>query len=247
MPRPKKAKSPAYQWYPRDWAIDEIVSTLDNEGYGVFRRFYDSAWLNDGLPSDVTELFKLSRVPDRDRFEQLWMAIQPLFPEGPGGRRRNPQQELHRREQRKRSQTNTLAARRRWNKAHTERNANAVRSHPPRMTVAVRTECFAFAFASADQDQEQRGVRRAPPARMVLPPARRRHLLAAAHKLLDSGAPYVDEAGTPQIAELSAQLKLHARRHLHVLWQREDQIARIIDAALGRRAQLAKRAGGGRR
>ena len=63
----------------------------------------------------------------------------------------------------------------------------------------------------------------------------RPHLLAATHRLIAQGSPYVDEAGDPVRLEILEELKTIASRDLHADWQGRELHA-ILDAALGRRA-----------
>lgn len=245
---PKK-KSPAYQWYPNDWAIDEVVSELTNEAYGLFRRLYDHAWVNNGLPADVDKIAAFSRCDSREKFDQLWMAIDVLFPPDGSGRRRNEQQEEHRRKQRKNSKIKQKAAKERWKRMQEARNAYA---SARALLASGSQQCLALSIAlsSSDPDQkqeEQRAYRRAKPARMVLPEDRRQHLLAAVHHTLDRGEPFLTADG-PNIAEISEELKVVARK-LNVTWTHSRELDPIISAAIATHppTQVLKRVTGGGR
>jgi hypothetical protein len=238
--KPKKPQepSPAYQWYPRDENALEAVAVMDNETYGVFRRLYDHAWLNDGLPLHPDQIFVFSRVPTLKRFRQIWLAIEPLFPPSDDGRRRHTRQEAQRTKKNKFRRDCQIAAKKKWDKARARRTAvEHATVDAVAYAVAVPRQCSAFAFAlsSSEQDPEQgeQRARRAQPARMVPVAERRTHLLAAVHKILDAGEPYLTADG-PNIAEISAELKGIARK-LRVHWDHSRELDGVINAALATR------------
>jgi uncharacterized protein YdaU (DUF1376 family) len=238
-------KSPAYQWYPKDALSDGAMSALSNEAEGVYRRFLDYAWLEDGIPADLDLLYRWGREPNRAKFDQLWMTIERFFPIGPDGKRRNPRQEEERKKQRKNSKVKRLAAETRWQKQHALCNARA--SQEP---------CLALALALPLADlsskaEEQRAFERARPVDAVAKKAKqmrrmkipvwsvRTHLLSAVHQLIASGAPYLDASGQPVFSELHDELKNIATRQLHAEWE-GDELRAILDAALGRRAVIVE-------
>jgi uncharacterized protein YdaU (DUF1376 family) len=78
MPRLKK--SPAFQWYPRDYLADPIVIAMTLEQEGAYRRLMDVCWLERGLPSDLGELWRLAKAPSRDRFtRRIWNVVGRKF------------------------------------------------------------------------------------------------------------------------------------------------------------------------
>ena len=239
--RSKREKPPAYLWYARDALSDTAMLSMTNEVEGIYRRLLDHAWLEDGLPADLDRVAPLCRVgDDRAKFDVIWMQLSPLFPQGPDGRRRNPRQETERKKQQKRSRARQLAARARWEKEQALCTAIALQ------TLYTEPASIALALPDPDPDQQQevqRAPTRARPARMVLPDERRRHLLAAVHKILDSGPPYVDAAGAPVIHEVTEELKIIARR-LQVDWRYTRELDPFINAAIAVRGR--RRVGGAR-
>jgi hypothetical protein len=92
-----------------------------------------------------------------------------------------------------------------------------------------------------DQDpKEPRGGRRALRAELSLDEGRT-HLLAAVHRLIESGAPYVDAAGVPNDAELLAELKTIAARDLGIAWEHAAELGRLVDSVVGTRKARAAR------
>lgn len=65
----------------------------------------------------------------------------------------------------------------------------------------------------------------------------RPHLLAAVHRTLEQGDPYVDSRGSPLMAELMAEIKTIASRSLGAEW-RGRELDAIVTAALARRADV---------
>jgi uncharacterized protein YdaU (DUF1376 family) len=252
--RPQRDKSPAYQWYPKDALSDIDMMVMTNETEGLYRRLMDHAWLEDGLPGNLAFIFPLSKCESHEKFEQLWMQIEPLFPIDDDGRRRNKRQERERAKQRKNSRLRKLAANTRWNREHANADAHALQTRTAVVVDAAAVQCLPIAIALpiplADTDQKEPEIsapeRRALPApggsvvhrslRMRLSVWEvRPHLLAAVHQLIASGRPYVDEHGTPAPDELIEALKTIASRDLHADWEGRELHA-ILDAALGRRA-----------
>lgn len=53
------AKSPAYQWYPRDILSSARVAELSLREEGAYRRALDYCWLNGSLPNNSDQLAKI--------------------------------------------------------------------------------------------------------------------------------------------------------------------------------------------
>lgn len=77
-------KAPAYQWFPRDFAMDEVAQLMNYEQQGMYRKLLDHQWLEGSIPADEVELAALLKVPVA-RFRKLWPRIARKFaPCGPG-------------------------------------------------------------------------------------------------------------------------------------------------------------------
>ena len=93
---------------------------------------------------------------------------------------------------------------------------------------------------SSSKAEEQRGRRRAKPATMVYDVWEvRSNLLAAVHRLLETGAPYVTGQGLTEVVNLT-ELRETMKRVVATLpaAARPGELDSIIDAALGRRRSL---------
>jgi len=144
-------KSPAYQWYPRDFLSDALVAAMTLEQEGCYRRLLDVAWLEGGLPGDPDLLWRLAKAPSRAYFERkLWPIISRKFRYKTvqvrtcgkvirTGTWSNPRLERERAKQKNLSSVRQLAAEWRWHKEHARCNANA-----------SCLQCSAFALSIAN-------------------------------------------------------------------------------------------------
>jgi hypothetical protein len=72
-------KSPAYQWYPKDYDSDEAVKLMTYEQEGIYRRLLDHQALHGSIPAEPTQIAMLvPKVPLR-RFLSLWTGIAGKF------------------------------------------------------------------------------------------------------------------------------------------------------------------------
>ena len=55
----KLGKSPAFQFYPKDYISDEVVMCMSNEERGVYMHMLCMDWLNNGIPSDKQTLCRM--------------------------------------------------------------------------------------------------------------------------------------------------------------------------------------------
>ena len=145
-----KQKSPAFQWYPRDFETDQVVILMDNAQRGIYLRFLNSSWLNEGIPADVESLAVLAGEP-LSKFRKMWPRIsQKWVPkEGDPSKLVNPRQERERKSQleniAKASESGRVGAEKRWGR---HSNPNRVANRVPNAT-AMRFDSSASATASA--------------------------------------------------------------------------------------------------
>lgn len=72
-------KAPAYQWYARDFAADELVQLMTLEEEGAYRRLLDHQWLHGSIPADVAQIARICKNMPVRRMQKLWAAIGPCF------------------------------------------------------------------------------------------------------------------------------------------------------------------------
>jgi uncharacterized protein YdaU (DUF1376 family) len=153
MPRVKKA--PAYQWYPRDYMADPVVQAMNLEQEGAYRRLMDICWLEQGLPTDVEDLWPLSKASSRDRFlEHIWPVVGRKF-QLRRGKYQHKRLDRERAKQAKNRRKRQLAAQTRWNKVRSKRDAHASGVHSlsssssTAFTTAVRTSARGKVFVGS--------------------------------------------------------------------------------------------------
>lgn len=160
-------KTPAFQFYPRDWDTDENVIPMTYEEEGVYFALCRRYWLGGSLPADLNRLRVLLKGrPSVAKMERWWLAIGPCF-EVIGDRLthkrldRERASQAHNREQRK------AAAEKRW-KERAERDANASAPHTGSTTAEMQVLSTATASSSAPSTASATAVSGSAPA-SVLP------------------------------------------------------------------------------
>ncbi len=74
----KIEKSPAFQFYPRDWISSLNVKLMTNSERGAYMNLLSHCWLNNGLPQDLDSLAKLADEP-LDSFKTIWKRVEKCF------------------------------------------------------------------------------------------------------------------------------------------------------------------------
>lgn len=112
-------KSPAFQWYPKDYLTDENVMVMTLEEEGAYRRLMDHCWLQGSIPNDMRSLAALCKNITTSRMKKLWLNLQSCF-QLDGDRWIHPRIEKERAKQKARKQAKSAAgskgAAKRWGK-----------------------------------------------------------------------------------------------------------------------------------
>ena len=113
-------KSPAFQWYPKDFESDEVVKLMNLEEIGAYFVLLNHEWLNGSIPADEDCLVRLLKV-DQETFLRLWPMVSKKFKprRGNGGRLVNPKMERIRKSQSDRRKKLKKAAEKRWEEQKT--------------------------------------------------------------------------------------------------------------------------------
>ena len=116
-------KSPAFQWYPKDFLADENVVLMSLEEQGAYVRLLCYCWLEGSIPGDVEQLARLCQT-DADHMRVLWNALDKCFNlRGQEGGQRYVHLRLeaeHRKQDKHReakSRAGSVGAKSRWEKA----------------------------------------------------------------------------------------------------------------------------------
>jgi uncharacterized protein YdaU (DUF1376 family) len=72
-------KSPAYQWYPKDYDSDEAVKLMTYEQEGIYRRLLDHQALHGSIPAVPAQIAMLVPKVPLKRFLSLWAGIAGKF------------------------------------------------------------------------------------------------------------------------------------------------------------------------
>jgi uncharacterized protein YdaU (DUF1376 family) len=67
----EKEKSPAFQFYPKDFLSSSKVGRMSLTEIGAYALLLSHSWLEGGLPIDIDEIAKLVKVP-APRFARMW-------------------------------------------------------------------------------------------------------------------------------------------------------------------------------
>ncbi len=72
-------KAPAYQWYPKDYELDEAVKLMTYEQEGIYRRLLDHQALHGSIPADPRDIAMLVPKVSLKRFLSLWPRLSVKF------------------------------------------------------------------------------------------------------------------------------------------------------------------------
>ena len=112
-------KSPAYQWYPKDYLADVHTTLMTLEEEGAYRRLLDHCWLEGSIPNDMQALGRMCKGLTPQRMAEMWVNLEPCF-RLKGGRWFHPRLEAERKKQlaykKAKSRAGKLGAEARYNK-----------------------------------------------------------------------------------------------------------------------------------
>lgn len=114
MASSKSTKSPAFQFYPRDFLSSPKVDVMSMTERGVYITLLSRCWLDNGLPTDLTVLAKFVRMKPQ-QFDRMWThgPIHECFTER-GGKFHNERLDKERSKQREHRQKQKDNADRGW-------------------------------------------------------------------------------------------------------------------------------------
>ncbi len=75
-------KSPAFQFYPKDFIMDDKVAVMNLEQIGAYIKLLCYCWNNNGLPTDEEELKEMCGNPEN--WEKIWKKVGRCFYENNG-------------------------------------------------------------------------------------------------------------------------------------------------------------------
>jgi len=75
-------KPPAFQFYPKDFIVDDKVAVMNMEARGVYITLLCFCWNNNGLTNDQEELKEMCGNPEN--WEKIWKKVGKCFHENNG-------------------------------------------------------------------------------------------------------------------------------------------------------------------
>lgn len=81
-------KSPAFQFYPKDFLTDEKQVVMSLAEAGAYIRLLSKCWLEGSLPADLAQLARLCGATRR-QMKEMWPALGRCFQETEDGRLRH--------------------------------------------------------------------------------------------------------------------------------------------------------------
>jgi uncharacterized protein YdaU (DUF1376 family) len=168
-------RSPAFQFYPKDFLSDEKQISMSLAAVGIYMRLICHCWNEGSLPADPAVLARLSGATKR-QIAELWPSISPCFKTSEDGRLVHPRLEREREKQATFRQRQSDRATARWDmdrklKDARESDATAMPRHKLGIIPALPDEKLAYAkppqcssSSSSSASVEQRQI--PPPANM---------------------------------------------------------------------------------
>jgi uncharacterized protein YdaU (DUF1376 family) len=92
-------KTPAFQFYPKDWLTDDKVQAMSLSERGLYITLLCHAWLHGSIPDTESALSRITNVR-KDVFRRLWKGqLKSCFISSAVGRLQNPRLEREREKQ----------------------------------------------------------------------------------------------------------------------------------------------------
>jgi uncharacterized protein YdaU (DUF1376 family) len=106
-------KSPAFQFYPKDFLSDEKQIQMSLAAVGIYIRLLCHCWNEGSLPADPVSLARLAGAGKKE-FRTAWPSIQSCFQTTPEGRLVNPRMDRDRVSQTRFRSSQSRRAEARW-------------------------------------------------------------------------------------------------------------------------------------
>lgn len=73
-----KERSPAFQWYPKDFLTSSRVALMNLAQQGAYVRLLNYQWLDGSIPEDLGDIARLCGAQEKE-MQRLWPALAPCF------------------------------------------------------------------------------------------------------------------------------------------------------------------------
>lgn len=153
-PTPKRTTSPAFQFYPKDFISSTKVQRMSLTEIGAYTLLLSHCWLDNGLPTDVAQLARIVKVPEK-QFARMWAgALSECFYEAKG-RIHNDRLDRERKKQADFRRRQSDAAVMRWDKVR-ESRGNATASRRQSRKHALQSPISDLQSPDKDLSKEQK-------------------------------------------------------------------------------------------
>lgn len=116
---------PGFMFNVVEFWSSERVDAMDAAAVGVYLFLLSRQWQNGSIPKDSDELQRMCRRLSVADWASTWAAVEPCFPLGDDGRRRNERLERERDEADRKSSQASGAIKERWRRYHAEQEKAA--------------------------------------------------------------------------------------------------------------------------
>lgn len=142
----RKLKSPAFQWYPRDYISSTRVTMMSLVEEAIYRKLLDYCWLEGSVSADPQRILRLiGKEADIDSVrEVLTMFTKHSDDES---RLVHDRLEIEREKQANNSAKRSAAANKRW--GNQEKDANAMQMHTTSNAGGVQKQCLTSTITSS--------------------------------------------------------------------------------------------------
>ena len=156
-------KSPAFQFYPKDYLSDPRVKAMSFEQRGLYWEAVSLCWLEGSLPADIAELAAILGCPKR-RLEFVWPRIGLCF-ETHGERLTHKRLDKERAAQADSRERRADAAKKRWEKEQ-KTDAMHMQSTVAEQSPVDAKQCSSSASSSPTSSASSTAVNGTPPSDM---------------------------------------------------------------------------------
>ncbi len=143
-------RSPAFQFYPKDFLMDDKVAVMTLEQMGAYVLLLCYQWQNDGLPIAELELKQMCKNPEN--WDDIWAKVGRCFFENKG-RLFNKRLQIEKKKQTERRKMKTEAGKKgakiRWDK---QPDLNNIDSTPNAEPLATDSPPFSSSIPTSKED-----------------------------------------------------------------------------------------------
>jgi uncharacterized protein YdaU (DUF1376 family) len=144
----RKLKSPAFQWYPRDYISSSRVTMMSLLEEAIYRKLMDYCWLDGSISADPERIQRLigkeSTIPAIKEVLKMF-HVSEADPDA----LIHDRLEIEREKQKSNSEKRAAAANKRWDKQkESKADANAMQMHTTSNAPGMQKECLTTTIAT---------------------------------------------------------------------------------------------------